>query len=157
MLDVLFIYLLTSLLTYFCFLLFRAIPRACGTSQARGWTGATAAGLHHSHGNSGSEPCLWPTSQLWARPGMEHTFSWILVRFFSLSHDRSSYMFSFLILILQQIKLVTFRWWNYEYYFLYIFSAVFLTFCLVLDWWFTSLSSLPGCKLFEGRDNILVI
>ena len=33
-------------------------------SQARGLIGAVAAGLHHSHGNEGSEPCLPPTPQL---------------------------------------------------------------------------------------------
>ena len=37
-------------------------------SQARGQMGATAAGLCHSHSNSGSELCLWPTSQLRAMP-----------------------------------------------------------------------------------------
>ena len=31
---------------------------------ARNWIGATAAGLHHSHSNTGSEPCLQPTLQL---------------------------------------------------------------------------------------------
>ena len=37
---------------------------AYGGSQARGPIGATAAGLHHSHSNKGSEPLLWPTPQL---------------------------------------------------------------------------------------------
>ena len=45
-------------------LLFRAAPAAYGSSQARGQIGATAAGLHHSHGNMGSEPRLQPTPQL---------------------------------------------------------------------------------------------
>lgn len=36
------------------FILFRAAHTACGGSQARGLTGAVAAGLHHV----GSEPCL---------------------------------------------------------------------------------------------------
>ena len=45
----------------FCFLLFRAAPVAYGVSQARGQIGATAAGLHHSHSNTGSEPHLRPT------------------------------------------------------------------------------------------------
>ena len=31
---------------------------AYGSSQARGQIGAAAASLHHSHSNSGSEPCL---------------------------------------------------------------------------------------------------
>ena len=37
---------------FFFFLLFRAEPVANGNSQARGWIGAAAAGLHHSHGQS---------------------------------------------------------------------------------------------------------
>ena len=37
-------------------LLFRAAPVAYGRSQARGPIRATAAGLHHSHSDSGSEP-----------------------------------------------------------------------------------------------------
>ena len=40
----------------FVFCLFRAAPVAYGDSQARGLIGATAAGLHHSHSNAGSEP-----------------------------------------------------------------------------------------------------
>ena len=32
----------------------------------QGSNGAVAAGLHHSHSNSGSEPSLWPTLQLMA-------------------------------------------------------------------------------------------
>ena len=39
---------------------------AYGGSQARGRTGATAAGLQHSHSNIGFEPCLRPTPQLMA-------------------------------------------------------------------------------------------
>ena len=37
-------------------------------SQARGLIRAAAAGLHHSHSNTGSELCLWPTPQLTATP-----------------------------------------------------------------------------------------
>jgi len=50
---------------YFVFLLLfsicllRAVPAAYGSSQARGRIGATAAGLHHSHSNVGSELQLW--------------------------------------------------------------------------------------------------
>ena len=40
---------------FFFFGLFRAAPVAYGGSQARGPIGAVAAGLHHSHSNSGSE------------------------------------------------------------------------------------------------------
>ena len=45
-----------------------AIPAACGSSQARGWIRATAAGLHHnhSHSNVGYEPHLQTTPQLTA-------------------------------------------------------------------------------------------
>ena len=39
-----------------------------GGSQARGWITATADGLHHSHGNAGSEPHLRPTAQLMVTP-----------------------------------------------------------------------------------------
>ena len=55
-----------------------------------GWIWAPAAGLHHSHSNTGSESCLQPTPQLtasnttslthWTRPGIEPVSSWILVR-----------------------------------------------------------------------------
>ena len=46
-------------LNFFPFiLLYGAAPEACGSSKARGQTGATAAGLRHSHSNLGSEPCL---------------------------------------------------------------------------------------------------
>ena len=44
--------------TFFFFFLFRAALVACGGSQARGLIGATAASLHNSHSNMGSEPSL---------------------------------------------------------------------------------------------------
>ena len=52
--------LLTSLGSGFLFFLVfsRATPVAHGGSQARGLIGAGAAGLHQSHSNAGSEPCL---------------------------------------------------------------------------------------------------
>ena len=46
--------------------LFRAIPMAYGSSQARGRIGALAAGLYHSCSNTGSKPFLRPTPQLTA-------------------------------------------------------------------------------------------
>ena len=49
---------------FFCCFVFRAAPGAYGGSQARGPIGATAAGLHRSHSNPGSEPHLQPTPQL---------------------------------------------------------------------------------------------
>ena len=51
----------------FVCLLFRA-AMAYGGSQARGPIGATDAGLHHSHSNTGSKPRLQPTPQLTATP-----------------------------------------------------------------------------------------
>ena len=67
-------------------LLFRATGTAYGSSQARGGIGATAAGLHLSHSNVGSELCLWPTAggntgalTYWARPGIKSIFSQVLV------------------------------------------------------------------------------
>ena len=41
------------IISIFTFLLFRAIPAAYGSSQARGQIGTTAASLHHSHSNAG--------------------------------------------------------------------------------------------------------
>ena len=48
----------------FCFvfpIFSRAVPTAHGGSQARGLTGAVAAGLHHSHSSERSELHLRPT------------------------------------------------------------------------------------------------
>ena len=57
----------TPPLHFFFFLPFSwATPLAYGGSQAGGLAGAVAAGLCHSHSNSGSEPCLQPTPQLMA-------------------------------------------------------------------------------------------
>ena len=50
----------------FSFLLFRAAPGAHGGSQARDPIRSAAAGLHHSHSNARSQPCLRPTQQLTA-------------------------------------------------------------------------------------------
>ena len=41
---------------FFPLFLFRAPLEAYGDSQARGWIGAAAAGLRHSHSHMGSEP-----------------------------------------------------------------------------------------------------
>ena len=48
------------------FVLSRGAHAACGSSQARGRIGATAAGLRHSHSNARSEPHVPPTPQLTA-------------------------------------------------------------------------------------------
>ena len=54
---------------FFCLFAFpRATPVAHGGSQARGRIEAVATGLHHSHSNTGPEPCLQPTPQLMATP-----------------------------------------------------------------------------------------
>ena len=55
-----------NLIVLFYFCLFRAAPAAYGSSQVRVWIGAEATGLHHSHSNMGSEPCLRPAPQLMA-------------------------------------------------------------------------------------------
>ena len=56
----------------FVILLFRAVPAACESSQARGRTGAVAASLYHNHSNVGSKahvtyttamPDLYPTER----------------------------------------------------------------------------------------------
>ena len=44
----------------FRFCLLGAVPRAYGSSQARGWIKATAASLHYSHSNARSKPHLQP-------------------------------------------------------------------------------------------------
>ena len=54
-------------------LLFRGAPAAYGISQARGQIRAAAAGIHHSHNNTGSELHLWPTPQLMAMPDPQPT------------------------------------------------------------------------------------
>ena len=46
--------------------LFRATPTPYGGSQARGRIRAAAAGLHHSHSHTRSEPCLQHMPQLTA-------------------------------------------------------------------------------------------
>ena len=75
---------------YFIFCLLRAAPAAYGGSQARDWIWGVAAGLHHSHSNTGYEMHPPPSphgngrsSTHWARPGIEPLSSWTLVRFVS--------------------------------------------------------------------------
>ena len=50
----------------FFFFLFRAAPGAHGSSQVRGWIGTIVAGLGHGHShiNTRSKWCLWPTEPL---------------------------------------------------------------------------------------------
>ena len=82
-------YLSIYLSIYLFILLFRASSVVYGSCQARGWIAATPAGLHHSHSNGSSEPCLTYTTAHgnagspthWARPGIKPASSWILVQF----------------------------------------------------------------------------
>ena len=60
-----------SLYLFIC--LFRAALMAYVGSQDRGWIGAVATDLHHSHSNPGSEPHLWPTPQFMATPNPRPT------------------------------------------------------------------------------------
>ena len=77
---------------FFFSLLFRATPMAYGSTQAMGWIGGIAAGLHHSHGNVRSKLYLQPHTTAHSnarspihcvRPGFELASSWILVRLVS--------------------------------------------------------------------------
>ena len=82
----------------FCFV-FRAAPVAYGGSQTRGWIGAVAAGLHHSHSNAKSELHLQPTPQLMAMPdpyteqgqGLNLCPHGCWSDLFLLNHDRNSW------------------------------------------------------------------
>ena len=72
------------------FFFFRAAGTAYGSSQARDWLGATAAGLHHSNARSELRLAVYTTAHgnagsltHWVRPGIEPASSWILVRFVS--------------------------------------------------------------------------
>ena len=53
---------------HFFFFLFRAVPVAYGSSQARGQVRTAPLGLYHSHSSVGSELHLWPMPQLTATP-----------------------------------------------------------------------------------------
>ena len=76
---------------FFWSCLFRATPKAFGGSQARGQTGAIAAGLHYSHSNCGgirAASATYNTAHSNAgslthrvRPGIEPGSLWILVGF----------------------------------------------------------------------------
>ena len=57
---------ITQIIYIYIFWLFRATSVAYGSSQARGPVGAAAAGLHHSHSNTGSELCLQSIPRLMA-------------------------------------------------------------------------------------------
>ena len=61
-------YTALNIIFFFFFLTFLAAPKAYGSSQTRGQIRATAASLHQSYNNTGSELHLQPTSQLTAMP-----------------------------------------------------------------------------------------
>ena len=61
-----YLYLYLYLFVGVFFVLFRAAPTTHGGSQTRGLIGAIAAGLHHSHSNTGCELCLRLTPKLMA-------------------------------------------------------------------------------------------
>ena len=70
--------------------LFRATHAAHGGAHVRGRFEAVAAGLHHSHSNSGSSSAACTTAHgnvgsitHWVRPGIKPASSWMLVRFIS--------------------------------------------------------------------------
>ena len=87
----------------YLFFLFRAIPTAYGSSQARDPIGVAASSLCHSysHSNLGSEPHLRPAVQFmatpgslthWARPGIEPAASWILAGFVTTGPQREPHL-----------------------------------------------------------------
>ena len=72
------------------FFLCMAAPVAYGSLQPSSWIGAAAAGLHHSHSNTGSKPRLETFTTAHGNAGslthsvgpeIELGSSWILVRF----------------------------------------------------------------------------
>ena len=73
---------------FYFFVFSRATPEAYGDSHVRGLIGAVAAGLRQNHSNLGSKPSETYTTAHgnagslthWARPGIEPSTSWFLVR-----------------------------------------------------------------------------
>ena len=76
--------------TFFFFFSFRATPATYGGSQARSQSGATVAGLRHSHSNTRS-------LTHWARPVIKSATSWLLVRFFSATPGQELLTFFFFV------------------------------------------------------------
>ena len=71
LISFLFLKIISFFLSFFFFFggdLFRATLTTYGSSQSRVRIGAVAAGLHHSHSNMGSKPCLRPTPQFTGTP-----------------------------------------------------------------------------------------
>ena len=63
-----FSFFLACLVSFLLAFFFKATPMAYGSSQAMGRIAAKAAGLHYSHTDVGSKPCLQPTPQLTPTP-----------------------------------------------------------------------------------------
>ena len=63
-LDSIYLYVLCTVFIIIWFEFSFSRAKTCGiwSSQARGWIGAAAAALHHSHSNDRCQPHLWPTS-----------------------------------------------------------------------------------------------
>ena len=73
-------YLHTVLFIYL--FIFRAVPAACGGSQARGWIRGLAASLHHSHSNARPQPHLRPTphsGQHWILNTLSEARDWTCI------------------------------------------------------------------------------
>ena len=66
---------------YSIYIFFRSTPIADGSSQTKGRTGAAAAGLCHSHSNTGS-------LTHGAGPKVKPSSSWILVKFLTTEPQR---------------------------------------------------------------------
>ena len=82
---------LLALFYLFIYLIFRAAPAAYGSSQARGWIGATAGAMPQSQQHRiWAESVTYTTAHSnarslthWVRPGIEPSTSWFLVSFVS--------------------------------------------------------------------------
>ena len=61
---ILFYFVSFHFISFYSICLLGAAPKVYGGSQARGLIGTAAAGLHHSHSNTGSKLRLRPTPQL---------------------------------------------------------------------------------------------
>ena len=91
-----------------------------GVSQARGWIGAVAAGLRHSHSNTSPEPCLQPTPQLtqcWILNPLSEARVWVLmhaseIRFHWVTKGTPEFYCKYLLLFL-----------NNSYQMLYLFIS----------------------------------
>ena len=89
--------LVSLCLFYFSFLFFMITPEAYESSHGRWQIEAAAAGLHHSHSDTGSQsPSVTYTEAYgdtgslthWTRPGIKPVSSWIPVRFVTTEPQR---------------------------------------------------------------------